>query len=132
MVAFALNVALPAIGTRGASLRCSRTPPLMTLSEKPQKQFTSLDNARRILNSDQKLDDVKDVMQGLQQRRDELAVKIDAISAVMDELRALAQPKETFVDTALDSVMQVFATPKDNYPSTGIPSGYTMDPPKKK
>lgn len=66
----------------------------------------------------------------LESRHEELSGQINTISEKIATLRGEKDP--SFFSMAVDSVAQVFSAPKDDYPNTGIPSGYTMDLPKKK
>lgn len=91
-----------------------------------------LDFARGCIEGGCAVDAVQGVLTRLEQRRAVLALELTQIEEVMATLaRENLGGDRSLVAQAMEAAVRIFSKVEDNYPKTGNPSGYTMDPLRK-
>lgn len=88
--------------------------------------------AREYIEKGGTVDDVKNMLTRLEQRRAILALQVTTIEDVMAVLiKNNLRGDRSLVAEAMEAALGIFSKSEDDYPSTGTPSGYTMDPLRK-
>lgn len=91
-----------------------------------------LDFARGCIEEGCAVDAVQSVLTRLEQRRAVLSLEVSQIEEVMATLaKENLGGNRSLVAEAMEAAVAIFAKSEDNYPATGNPQGYTMDPLKK-
>lgn len=108
--------------------KCNQKSVRMALSEPPRNEF---ELAQLSLQNATSPEAVKDIINALKIRRDELTSKYKEISAAIVQTGSNQEEQDSFLAKIGESLVYPFTKPDDNYPFIP-PSGYTMDPYKKK
>lgn len=88
-----------------------------------------LDFARNCIEGGCEIDAVQGVLTRLEQRRAVLALEVSQIEEIMSVLaRENLGGDRSLIAEAMEAAISIFSKTSDNYPKTGVPSPYSMDP----
>lgn len=89
--------------------------------------------AQQCIEEGCEVDAVQDVLTRLEQRRAILSLELGQINEIMSVLaRENLGGDRNLVEQAMEAAVSIFSKTDDDYPSTGMPSPWTLDKPKRK
>ncbi len=91
-----------------------------------------LTTAQDMIQKGSTVEEVKEMITKLEYRRAILAHEVTDIEDIIDSLtKSIHTNDKSLLEQTMEAALSMFSPNDDNYPSTGIPSGYSMDKPKK-